>query len=1673
MRELAHVLKAVCLTAAGAVVFSFAAAAEPQSAEQVAQEIQQAIEAAGADWTVAVTWVSRLSTEEKRALCGDLDEEVPDALKQALPAPKGVLPTHFDWRDSGGDWTTPIRDQGGCGSCWDFAATGVFESLLNIDAANPALDIDLSEQYVLSCCATCGDCGGGSSNQALDFYCTTGGVTEPCLPYQADDTVPCGDACVEPHIYLGDWAYIVEDVEAIKSAIYYYGPICASFEVYDDFFDYFSGIYKYVWGDYAGGHAISIVGWDDTGEYWICKNSWGTDWGETTDGNPHTPGAGDGGWFRICWGECDIEGRRTVAATMTTWPSGTIDVTVLDGAGVGVDGAEIYVDGDYHGATAPDGTLALDLVGGMYYDVTAHTYGQFLLYDTVLAPGSLVLDCRTASHVSVSTTARDGTPLDGEVCFLTDNFYFPGDTTGGSGSFYITPGVYDYQFWGWHGTECYTLAFPAVDLTESTGLTIDCTTIPLTEWRLDLLADSTGGPYDYVSLGGRPSGFGGWVNMTLEQGDSALYNAGDWRIYYRLKESQTPPYEWSYRGDHGWLTFTGGEVYPIEAGGDLTHLATPEMLSYLPGGTAEILVYLSDAFGNSFYSVYRYDTTGAPPPDSLPGGSYELIREGDESPDGGSYDYFYPWLTVTPPTDPAIFDAQVYLADLVDVAIGASAQLGAYTVRSTIDTHLGELEGLSSFGVGLGDPYEPNDPCEAAYDLGLFLPGDPPFASLEADHVDPNLDWFSVDVGADGRLLIETALIGSTCDTKLWLYDACGGTQLAYDDDGGVGWASRILYVVSPGTYVFVVDQYGQDYGPDTEYTFTVELLPPPGPDPYEPNEPCDAAHSLGSFLPGDPPFTSAEAQHIDPNLDWFSVEVGAEGTLVIETAVLGDECDTTLTLYDACGGAELSYDNNSGAGDASRILYVVSPGTYYFVVDQYDQYYGPETEYTFTVELLPPPPPDPYEPNEPCDAAHSLGSFLPGDPPFTSAEAHHIDPNLDWFSVEVGAEGTLVIETAVLGDECDTTLTLYDACGGAELAYNDDWEDLESRIAIVVSPGTCYFVVDQYDQYYGLDTEYTFTVELQPPPAPDPYDPNQTCGAAYDLGPLPLDPPFISAVAHFAYGAYDWFAFSIDAAALLEIETELIGPDVDTELSLFDTCSGSMLAFDDDGGEGSASWLVYLATPGTYYLRVEEDWGNTAPDTEYRLTIGKLPMPRIGVVGPDPLIVQVPPGTTTILDGLLEVANVGEEGTELDYRILWQEIPAPPPVPPAPDGEVALALPELPGSKVDPGKPDKSTDGAGPPTGDWELLWIDPQDEPGSRLDLAELHAQIDGTTLYFRGVTYTPWSGLTDMGVYIHLDVDQNPATGGYFPGVSGLGVEYSIVWPYGYVVSETGGGSFYVDYISAVPDANEFVVGVDLTRLWPDAGAGGIALSFVGIDDAVTFLRDDAPDSGSVCYPLEVPTVSCVPDFGTVAGGNAAPIGLQVDATGMSEGESCLIRLYFMSNDTTAVLTRDVEFRVEGTTPAVFRVDADGHMYLDGTLYSPVLAFGSADVAEWVNVSEPVEPGDVLEFDPESPGQYRKARGPCSPYVAGVVSTEPGVVLGEQTIGERALLALVGIVPVKACDEGGPIGVGDLLVTASIPGYVRRWNPETDWGCPIVGKALAPLAQGESLVLALLVR
>ena len=156
----------------------------------------------------------------------------------------------------------------------------------------------------------------------------------------------------------------------------------------------------------------------------------------------------------------------------------------------------------------------------------------------------------------------------------------------------------------------------------------------------------------------------------------------------------------------------------------------------------------------------------------------------------------------------------------------------------------------------------------------------------------------------------------------------------------------------------------------------------------------------------------------------------------------------------------------------------------------------------------------------------------------------------------------------------------------------------------------------------------------------------------------------------------------------------------------------------------------------------------------------------------------------------------------------------------------------------------------------------------------------------------------------------------------------------------------------------------------------------------------------------------------------------------------------------------------------TAAKFRVDKQGNVYADKNFHGEDFITGNADLAEKVQVTEPVESGDVLSLDPNNPNHYRKSTKPNSTLAAGVVSTEPGITLGGNEQLAQATIALTGTVPIKVTTENGPIEPGDLLTTSSKPGYAMVCNDANKCSGAIVGKALEPLGEGEGKVRMLVV-
>jgi C1A family cysteine protease len=289
--------------------------------------IHGALAEQGHPWQAGENPLTRMSPEARQQRLGvplpgeaeraEIERRASAALgaHQAVRASAAGAPAAFDARDVGGQsYVTPVRDQGDCGSCVAFGSVATMETTAAYVRRQPGLKLDLSEAHLFYTL-------GGS----VGVNCDTGWLPTPALTMTRDNGITYEDYFpYTPRnrggaVLNADWpnrlAKSVEVTEttgdpvAIKTHISQYGAMAACFVVYNDFFAYRSGVYRHVTGDVAGGHCVSLVGYSDAGGYWIAKNSWG-------------PGWGDGGYFKIAYGECYIDAWHNVgvkAVTLRAW----------------------------------------------------------------------------------------------------------------------------------------------------------------------------------------------------------------------------------------------------------------------------------------------------------------------------------------------------------------------------------------------------------------------------------------------------------------------------------------------------------------------------------------------------------------------------------------------------------------------------------------------------------------------------------------------------------------------------------------------------------------------------------------------------------------------------------------------------------------------------------------------------------------------------------------------------------------------------------------------------------------------------------------------------------------------------------------------------------------------------------------------------------------------------------------------------------------------------------------------------------------------------------------------------------------------------------------------------------------------------------------------------------
>lgn len=215
------------------------------------------------------------------------------------------------------------------------------------------------------------------------------------------------------------------------------------------------------------------------------------------------------------------------------------------------------------------------------------------------------------------------------------------------------------------------------------------------------------------------------------------------------------------------------------------------------------------------------------------------------------------------------------------------------------------------------------------------------------------------------------------------------------------------------------------------------------------------------------------------------------------------------------------------------------------------------------------------------------------------------------------------------------------------------------------------------------------------------------------------------------------------------------------------------------------------------------------------------------------------------------------------------------------------------------------------------------------------------------------------------------------------------------------------------------------------------------------------------------------------GTIHRG-AAMIRAEVD--GMPSETSVPGRLLFMvSTGGTSGAVEKMRLTAAGnvgigTTAPEKRLHVVGDAHFDGTVTGTKIKAHYQDLAEWVPANEDLPPGTVVVLDASIGNGVMASSRAYDTTVAGVVSAEPGIILGEEGASKEQI-ATTGRVRVKVDASRGAIAVGDILVTSDRRGYAMRSTPIDVGGAlihrpgTIVGKALEALPSGEGEILVLL--
>ncbi|MFC0604522.1 T9SS type A sorting domain-containing protein [Winogradskyella pulchriflava] len=443
--------------------------------------------------------------------------------------------------------------------------------------------------------------------------------------------------------------------------------------------------------------------------------------------------------------------------------------------------------------------------------------------------------------------------------------------------------------------------------------------------------------------------------------------------------------------------------------------------------------------------------------------------------------------------------------------------------------------------------------------------------------------WFSF-LGTVAGDEVTLATCGSDFDTTLTVYDACAGTEVAFNDDS-CGLQSEVSFTSDAATtYLIRVEGYNTATGNAVLDVSCASTTPPS-------NDTCDTAIALDcddNTDSGNSDLATDDDLNGYPEV-WYSFTgdvVGDEVTI----SLCGSSFDTFMTVYTACIDGAIVTGNDDSCGLQSEVTFT-SDGvsTYLIAVEGFN---GATGNYEINVSCASSSIPD----NDDCLSAEAIlcNETVLGN----SDSATDSDGNGSadvWYSY-VGSVVDDTVTASLCGSGFDTIITVFDACDGTEVTANDDFCGLQSEVSWLSDGVTTYLIrVEGFDGETG-DYELSFLCDSETPPA------NDEAAGAIDLpvGDTVCESPVLAnnlyattsvenvntADCTFAGGIPQgdvWYKVTVPFTGEITVETSTTGEITDTVMTIYRGTSGNLVEVgcSDDEGTGAFSIIELTAADG------------------------------------------------------------------------------------------------------------------------------------------------------------------------------------------------------------------------------------------------------------------------------------------------------------------------------------------------------------------------------------------------------------------------------------------------------------------------------------------------------------